>query len=76
MMQWDLTGSSLGDSSKGSRSSLRTHREFTGRRPEDSLQEYWRLPNWRDDWTTRTLERGWLLAVEPPTPGFRAADDG
>ncbi|RWV85779.1 hypothetical protein GW17_00052405, partial [Ensete ventricosum] len=37
----------LGDSSKGSGSSLGTSRKITGRRPEDSPQEYRRLPDWR-----------------------------
>ncbi|RRT36159.1 hypothetical protein B296_00038698 [Ensete ventricosum] len=32
-MQWELVGSSLGDSLKGSRSSLGTSREITGGRP-------------------------------------------
>ncbi|RWW55988.1 hypothetical protein BHE74_00037329 [Ensete ventricosum] len=36
-MQWDLVGSSLGDSLKGSGSSLGTRREIDGRRLEDSL---------------------------------------
>ncbi|RWW06554.1 hypothetical protein BHE74_00023936 [Ensete ventricosum] len=40
--------SSLGDSPKGSGSSLGTHREIAGRRPEDSLQECRRLPDWRE----------------------------
>ncbi|RWW18900.1 hypothetical protein BHE74_00045199 [Ensete ventricosum] len=42
----DVVGSrrsSLGDSQKGSGSSLGTHREIAGRRPEDSRQECRRL---------------------------------
>ncbi|RRT35195.1 hypothetical protein B296_00047477, partial [Ensete ventricosum] len=39
--------SSLGDSSKGSGSSLETRWEITGRRPENSPQECQRLSNWR-----------------------------
>ncbi|RRT48634.1 hypothetical protein B296_00013816 [Ensete ventricosum] len=35
----ELVGSSLGDSSKGSRNSLGTHREIIGGRPLDSLLE-------------------------------------
>ncbi|RRT32234.1 hypothetical protein B296_00051595 [Ensete ventricosum] len=38
---------SLGDSSKGSGSSLGTRREIAGRRPDDSPQEYRRLSDWR-----------------------------
>ncbi|RWW46937.1 hypothetical protein BHE74_00047115 [Ensete ventricosum] len=38
----------LGDSSKGSGSSLGTPREIAGRRPEDSPQERRRLPDWRE----------------------------
>ncbi|RZS14209.1 hypothetical protein BHM03_00045876 [Ensete ventricosum] len=48
--------SSLGDSSKGSGSSLGTRREITGRRPEDSPQECRRLPDW---WEV-------LSMVDPP----------
>ncbi|RZR84767.1 hypothetical protein BHM03_00011646 [Ensete ventricosum] len=40
--------SSLGDSPKGSGSSLGTCREIAERRPEDSPQEYVRLPDWRE----------------------------
>ncbi|RWV86710.1 hypothetical protein GW17_00051362 [Ensete ventricosum] len=40
--------SSLGDSPKGSGSSLETCQEIVGRRPEDSPQEYRRLPDWRE----------------------------
>ncbi|RWW40676.1 hypothetical protein BHE74_00053887, partial [Ensete ventricosum] len=40
--------SSLGDSSKGSGSSLGTRREIAGRRPEDSPQECRRLSDWRE----------------------------
>ncbi|RWW44296.1 hypothetical protein BHE74_00049955, partial [Ensete ventricosum] len=46
-MQWDLTGSSLGDSLKGSGSSLRARREITRRRPNDLPQECRRIPDWR-----------------------------
>ncbi|RZS03979.1 hypothetical protein BHM03_00034244 [Ensete ventricosum] len=48
MMQWDLTRSSLGDSPKGSGSSLGTRREIAERRPEDSSQECRRLLDWRE----------------------------
>ncbi|RRT45171.1 hypothetical protein B296_00037583 [Ensete ventricosum] len=40
--------SSLGDSPKGSGSSLRTHWEITRRRSEDSSQECRRLLDWQD----------------------------
>ncbi|RRT47833.1 hypothetical protein B296_00008520 [Ensete ventricosum] len=40
--------SSLGDLSKGSRSSLGTHQKITGKRPEDSPQKCRRLPDWRE----------------------------
>ncbi|RRT43977.1 hypothetical protein B296_00045208 [Ensete ventricosum] len=40
--------SSLGDSSKGSGNSLGTRREIAGRRPENSVQECRRLPDWRE----------------------------
>ncbi|RWV93988.1 hypothetical protein GW17_00043514, partial [Ensete ventricosum] len=46
----DAVGShrrSLGDSPKGSRSSMGTRREIAGRRPQDSTQECRRLPDWR-----------------------------
>ncbi|RWV79581.1 hypothetical protein GW17_00059260 [Ensete ventricosum] len=46
-MQWDLVGSSLGDSPKGLRSSLGVHWEITGRRPNDLPQECRRLSDWR-----------------------------
>ncbi|RWV84006.1 hypothetical protein GW17_00054322 [Ensete ventricosum] len=46
-MQWDLAGSSLGDSPKGSGNSLGACREITGRRPDDLPQECRRLPDWR-----------------------------
>ncbi|RWW48012.1 hypothetical protein BHE74_00045957 [Ensete ventricosum] len=46
-MQWDLAGSSLGDPSKGSGSSLGARREITGRRSDDLPQECRRLPDWR-----------------------------
>ncbi|RZR73030.1 hypothetical protein BHM03_00019270 [Ensete ventricosum] len=44
---------SLGDSPKGAGSSLGTCREITERRPEDSPQEYRKLPNW---WELRKVE--------------------
>ncbi|RRT57199.1 hypothetical protein B296_00008384 [Ensete ventricosum] len=47
MMKWDLAGSSPGDSSKGSGSSLGARREITRRRPDDLSQECRRLPDWR-----------------------------
>ncbi|RWW02271.1 hypothetical protein BHE74_00043524 [Ensete ventricosum] len=47
-MRWVFVGCLLGDSSKGSGSSLGTHREIVGRRPEDSPQEYQRLLDWRE----------------------------
>ncbi|RZS28915.1 hypothetical protein BHM03_00062569 [Ensete ventricosum] len=45
-MQWDIAGSSLGDSPKGSGSSLGARPKITGRRPYDLPQECWRLPDW------------------------------
>ncbi|RRT65981.1 hypothetical protein B296_00012670 [Ensete ventricosum] len=45
-MQWDLTGSSLGDSPKRSGNSLGACREITRRRPDDLPQECRRLPDW------------------------------
>ncbi|RRT47475.1 hypothetical protein B296_00044377 [Ensete ventricosum] len=53
--------SSLGDSTKGTGSSLGTRREIAGRRPEDSPQECQRLPNWREldldylDWSLSVI---------------------
>ncbi|RWW39597.1 hypothetical protein BHE74_00055062 [Ensete ventricosum] len=44
-MRWNLAESSLGDSPKGSGSSLGTYREIAGRRPYDSSQECRRLPD-------------------------------
>ncbi|RWW38552.1 hypothetical protein BHE74_00056208 [Ensete ventricosum] len=68
----DVVGSrrsSLGDSPKGSRSSLGTRREIIGRRPEDSPQECQRLPDWRDGGCTATAQAfGKLMATEPPVP--------
>ncbi|RWW13666.1 hypothetical protein BHE74_00047971 [Ensete ventricosum] len=61
----DAVGShrrSLGDSLKGSGSSLGTCQEIAGRRPKDSPQEYWRLSNWWE----RVTHPGW--AVEPLVP--------
>ncbi|RWV93842.1 hypothetical protein GW17_00043670 [Ensete ventricosum] len=55
---------SLGDSLKGSGSSLGTRWEIAGRRPKDSSQEYQRLPDWRN--RRRLTHPGW--AVEPPIP--------
>ncbi|RZR96388.1 hypothetical protein BHM03_00025396 [Ensete ventricosum] len=46
-MQWDLAGRSLGDSPKGSGSSLGACREIIGRRLDDLPQECRRLPDWR-----------------------------
>ncbi|RWV77933.1 hypothetical protein GW17_00061173 [Ensete ventricosum] len=46
-MKWDIAGSSPGDSSKGSRSSLGARREITRRRSDDLSQECRRLPDWR-----------------------------
>ncbi|RZS16058.1 hypothetical protein BHM03_00047998 [Ensete ventricosum] len=47
-IQWDLAESSLGDLPKGSGSSLGTRQEITERRPKDSPQECWRLPDWQE----------------------------
>ncbi|RZS14940.1 hypothetical protein BHM03_00046701 [Ensete ventricosum] len=47
-MRWDLAVSLLGDSPKGSGSSLGTHREITGRRPEDLPQECQKLLDWQN----------------------------
>ncbi|RRT45425.1 hypothetical protein B296_00022195 [Ensete ventricosum] len=51
---------SLGDSLKGLESSLGTRREIAERRPEDSLQEYRRLLDWRERLTCP------VWAVDPP----------
>ncbi|RZR94435.1 hypothetical protein BHM03_00023122 [Ensete ventricosum] len=58
----DVVGSrrsSLGDSSKGSGSSLGTHWEIAGKRLEDSSQEGHRLPDWRD------IKAAFLLPLLP-----------
>ncbi|RRT35952.1 hypothetical protein B296_00045665 [Ensete ventricosum] len=65
-MQWDLVGSSLGDSSKGSGSSLGTHREITRKRPKDSLQECRRVTDWRDDGCTVVAQAFRQLTVGKP----------
>ncbi|RWW72533.1 hypothetical protein BHE74_00019655 [Ensete ventricosum] len=60
--QDDVVGSrrsSLGDSSKGSGSSLGTHWEIAGKRLEDSSQEGHRLPDWRD------IKAAFLLPLLP-----------
>ncbi|RWW52845.1 hypothetical protein BHE74_00040703 [Ensete ventricosum] len=74
-MQWDLVESSLGDSSKGSGSSLGARREITGRRSNDLPQEYRRLPDWRKLGLSLSLcewqvygRRPNFWAVEPPVP--------
>ncbi|RRT73084.1 hypothetical protein B296_00017727 [Ensete ventricosum] len=46
-MHWDLVGSSLGDSPKGSGSSLGARQKITRRRPDNLPQECWRLPDWQ-----------------------------
>ncbi|RWW57313.1 hypothetical protein BHE74_00035931 [Ensete ventricosum] len=51
-MQWDLAGSSLGDSPNGSGSSLGTRQEIARRRPEDSPQECRKLSDWREVWSS------------------------
>ncbi|RWW20640.1 hypothetical protein BHE74_00052582 [Ensete ventricosum] len=48
-MQWDLVGSSLGDSLKELGSSLGKHQEIARRRLEDSLQECRKLSDWREE---------------------------
>ncbi|RWV92886.1 hypothetical protein GW17_00044696 [Ensete ventricosum] len=58
--RWDLTGSSLGDSLKGSGSSLRARREITRRRPNDLSQECRRIPDWRKLGLSLSL---WSLSV-------------
>ncbi|RRT41774.1 hypothetical protein B296_00024957 [Ensete ventricosum] len=45
-MWWDLVGSSLGDSSKESGSSLEREGRSPERRPEDLPQDYQRLPEY------------------------------
>ncbi|RZR90277.1 hypothetical protein BHM03_00018130 [Ensete ventricosum] len=44
----DLAESSLGDSPKGSGSSLGTCQEIAERKQKDSSKEYRRLPDWRE----------------------------
>ncbi|RWW53212.1 hypothetical protein BHE74_00040317 [Ensete ventricosum] len=51
---------SLGDSPKGSGTSLGAHREITGRRSDDLPQEYRRLPDWRKLGLSLSL---WSLSV-------------
>ncbi|RWV80911.1 hypothetical protein GW17_00057736 [Ensete ventricosum] len=76
-MQWDLAGSSLGDPSKGSGSSLGARREITGRRPDDLPQECRRLPDWRklgkllvrDGCPAIAQAFRWLTAADPPRLG-------
>ncbi|RZR98396.1 hypothetical protein BHM03_00027747 [Ensete ventricosum] len=63
--------SSLGDSPKGLGTSLGTRREIAGRRPEDSPEEYQRLPDWWECTTAakvfgRLAHSSWL--VEPLVP--------
>ncbi|RWW69296.1 hypothetical protein BHE74_00023120 [Ensete ventricosum] len=82
-MQWDLAGSSLGDSPKGLGSSLGVCREIIGRRPDDLPQEWRRLPDWRklglslSLWYFRQLTHpgpvGKLPEVNRPYPGVWAA---
>ncbi|RZS09394.1 hypothetical protein BHM03_00040470 [Ensete ventricosum] len=62
-MQWDLAVSSLGNSLKGSGSSLGTRREIIERRPKDSSQECGRLSDWRE-------------CSPQPAAGFSIADPG
>ncbi|RRT54642.1 hypothetical protein B296_00033214 [Ensete ventricosum] len=62
----DAVGSrrhSLGDSLKGSRSSLGTRREIGERRPEDSAEECRRLLDW---WESDTLKGSEIQAVSDP----------
>ncbi|RRT76443.1 hypothetical protein B296_00016435 [Ensete ventricosum] len=58
--------SSLGDSPKGSGSSLGTHREIARRRLEDSSQEY-RLLDWLDERRVYHCHQafGRLMATDP-----------
>ncbi|RZR99699.1 hypothetical protein BHM03_00029297 [Ensete ventricosum] len=75
-MQWDLTGGSLGDSPKESRSSLGTRWEIIGRRPKDSSQECRKLSDWWDESSRCRRARGghlhavymqrWLAMARPP----------
>ncbi|RWV80719.1 hypothetical protein GW17_00057960 [Ensete ventricosum] len=61
---------SLGDSPKGSRSSLRIRWEIAGRRPEDSLQECRRLPDSRDNGCTTVAQVfRQLMVADPPRLG-------
>ncbi|RWW56926.1 hypothetical protein BHE74_00036312 [Ensete ventricosum] len=55
-MQWDLVGSSLGDSLKGLGSLMGTRQEIAERRSEDSSQECQRLADW---WEPGTTQTGW-----------------
>ncbi|RRT50605.1 hypothetical protein B296_00020356 [Ensete ventricosum] len=61
--------SSLGDSPKGSRSSLGTRREIARRSPKDLPQECRRLLDWPDDECTATAQAFRQLTVaDPPVP--------
>ncbi|RRT49707.1 hypothetical protein B296_00049183 [Ensete ventricosum] len=73
---------------KLTRNTPRDHRKKTGRLTARILEVVGLAgistgkPPVSSDWTTRTVERGRLLAVEPPRsvveppiPGFQAADD-
>ncbi|RWW22267.1 hypothetical protein GW17_00013544 [Ensete ventricosum] len=91
-MQWDLNGSSLGDSPKRSGNSLGACREITRRRPDDLPQECRRLPDWQKlglslslcgGCTTTAQAFGRLtvanpprLDVEPPVPRNLGTFDG
>ncbi|RRT31656.1 hypothetical protein B296_00054734 [Ensete ventricosum] len=51
---------SLGDSPKGSRSSLGTRWEIVQKRSKESSQEYRRLPDWREVWSSPKEDRSWM----------------
>ncbi|RWV86933.1 hypothetical protein BHE74_00000763 [Ensete ventricosum] len=57
---------SLGDSPKGSGSSLGIRREIVGRRPKDLPHECRRLPEWRDN----------LMLMKLCAPDVDEDDDG
>ncbi|RWW71287.1 hypothetical protein BHE74_00020979 [Ensete ventricosum] len=59
-MQWDRAGSLVGDSPKGSGSSLGARREITGRRPDDMPQECQRSPSSYQGKPTSMRLEGWL----------------
>ncbi|RWV79336.1 hypothetical protein GW17_00059546 [Ensete ventricosum] len=59
-MRWDLAESSLGDSPKGSGSSLGARWEIIGRRLDDLAQECRRLPDW---WKLGLSLSLWSLSV-------------